>query len=240
MIAVKKLSLGFRPENKAFRTDSLRGTLIDALLDARGSTIPDTFYAGILDPSPPSVISMANQEEGNVLYIDRDNVVFTKDTYKNNGHVDLDKTFGEFRKVWNVIQKVLNLRNIRRIGMLAELRFEAAKNNNLELLSLLSKIPARENTAHFVLQYEHRSPPSNAPLDILKGAFTNTIYQFYDSAVDAASPAEGKINANIDFQRYYSPTLNDRVFEEAQKHLFQFKKELTKFDSEITALGIKK
>ena len=81
MAIVKKLTLGFRPQNRAFRVDSMRGILIDALLDARGTTLSDTFYTGVADTTVPGVISMINQDEGNVLFIDRENVVFTKDAY---------------------------------------------------------------------------------------------------------------------------------------------------------------
>jgi len=142
--------------------------------------------------------------------------------------------------IFGLIQRIVKLKGIRRIGLVAEHRFEPRKNNNTELLSVLTKLPSKTYPARFTLHYENRAPSSGATLDIEKGAFTNSIYDFYDSALDASAPVEGKINANLDFQRYYAPSLNTKITEEAEKHFYEFKKELKKFDDEINNLGFKK
>jgi hypothetical protein len=89
------------------------------------------------------------------------------------------------------------------------------------------------------MQYESRTPSAKGPVNIAKDDFINAIYQFYDSAIDATNPSEGKINANLDFQHYYSPAVTTKIVDETEKLFYAFKKELTKFDQEITGMGLK-
>lgn len=240
MTSVKKLTLGIRPEIRAFRVESIRGLLIDALLEARGIEIPETYYTNIAEGQDGALVSLTNEKEGNYLLVDRENIAFTKDAYRNNGHVDLDKTFKEFIGIFAVVQRVVKLKGIRRIGLVSEYRFDAVKNNNVELLTTLTKLPKLDFPAHFTLHYESRTPSTASPLDTVKGAFTNAIYDFYDSALDTSVPVEGKINANLDYQKYYAPSIDTKIGDEAEKHFYAFKKELKKFDEEIAKLGLKK
>lgn len=240
MAAVKKLTLGFRPEIRAFRVESMRGLIVDALLDARGADIPETYYTDIAESSDRGLVSLMSEKDGNLLIVDKENIAFTKNAYRNNGHVDLDKTFKEFMGIFSVIQRIVKFKGIRRIGLVAEHRFDAVKNNNIELLTTLTKLPNREFPAHFTLHYESRTPSTKSALDTVKGAFTNSIYDFYDSALDKSVPVEGKINANFDYQRYYAPSLDTKILEETEQHFYAFKKELKKFDEEIVKLGLKK
>ncbi|MBC8735620.1 hypothetical protein F6X40_01910 [Paraburkholderia sp. UCT31] len=241
MSIVKKLTLGFRPGNRAFRVESMRGLLIDTLMDARGSALPETFYTLIADPSPAGVVSLMDQEQGNILYVDRDNVVITRDVYKKqNGNIDLEAAFGDFKRVWGVIQGVLKLDNIRRIGIVAEHRYKASGDGSSDLISKITRLPVHDYPANFTLQFESRTHSGKGKLDAAKGAFTNCIYQIYDSAIDATAPAEGFINSNFDYQTYYSPLINTKnVTEEMERHFFAFKRELVKFNSEMDGLGLK-
>ncbi|MGS0742007.1 hypothetical protein ACVBEF_09255 [Glaciimonas sp. GG7] len=239
MNVVRKLTLGFRPDTRAFRVESMRGLLIDTLLDARGIDIPIDYYANIAT-GLDGVFSLMSEGDGNLLLVDKENIFFTKSAYSNNGHIDLDKTFKEFMAIFGVIQRIIKFKGIRRIGLIAEHRFNTVKNNNTELLATLTKLPVMEFPAHFTLHYENRAPSTGSSLDTMKGAFTNCIHDFYDSALDTSVPIEGKINANIDYQKYYAPSLNTKIVEETEKHFFAFKKELKKFDEQILKLGFKK
>lgn len=238
-MAVKKFTLGLQPEKKVFRVDSMVGIIIDALLDARGKKISDTYYTQIAEGGVGGVISLLNSKEGNTLLVDRQNVVFTKSKYPN-GHVNLEEAFSEFKKVWSVIQEVVKFDAIRRIGIVAEHRFDSAKNNNVDLLSSLTKLPTRDHPAHFSLHYEKRVPTKPAEtLDVSKDCFTNCIYDFYDSALDTSAPENGKINANFDYQKYFSPSLSTRLTQEMDSHFHAFKKERLLFEDQLTKLGIK-
>lgn len=240
MAVVKKLTLGIRSEIRAFRVESMRGLLIDALLDARGSDIPETYYTEMAESADRALVSLMSEKDGNLLIVDRENIALTKTTYSHNGHVDLDKTFKEFMAVFGVVQRIVKFKGIRRIGLVAEHRLDAVKNNNIELLNTLTKLPSPEFPARFSLHYEIRTPSTKSALDTVKGAFTNSIYDFYDSALDTSVPVEGKINANLDYQKYYAPSLDTKIIEETEQHFYVFKKELKKFDEEIAKLGFKK
>lgn len=243
MMSVKKLTLGLRPETKAFRVSSLDGLVVDAILDARGKEIPETYYTQIAetrDTGKANSVSLQNSEKSNALLVDRENITFTKSAYPNS-HINLDETISEFKNVWDVIQKVLKLKGIRRIGLVAEHRFEPAKNSSMELLRTLTKLPDRANPASFSLHYESRLPiKPGIPIDAVKGAFTNLIYDFYDSALDTSSPEAGKINANLDYQTYYAPSLDARIVDEIETNFYAFKKELVNFEQELVRLGLRK
>jgi hypothetical protein len=240
MIAVRKLTLGLQPENKAFRVSSLAGQIVDTVLEARGKEIPDTYYTQFGETGKADTISLLGEKGCNLLLVDRQNVAFTKSAYPN-GHINLDETISEFTKIWSIIQKVVKLKGIRRVGLVAEHRFDAAKNNNIELLKTLTQFPHRNYPANFSLHYESRIPAKPADsLDTVKGAYSNLIYDFYDSALDTTAPEEGKINANLDYQKYYSPSLESRIVEEIEAHFYAFKKELQTFEDELAKLGLRK
>jgi len=241
MTAVKKLTLGLLPEIKVFRMTSIWGLLVDALIDARGRQISDTYFTQIAEPSNNfGILTLTNDKDGNSLQIDKHQVIFTKSAYPN-GHVKLDETFAEFKSIWNIIQGVAKLGGIRRIGIVAEHRFEPTKNNNTELVASLTRLAPPQFPAHFSLHYENRIlAKAGEAFDVNKSAFINLIYDFYDSSVDTSFPAEGKINANIDYQKYYTPSLDRKITEEMEAHFYAFKKELEIFDKELVKLGLKK
>lgn len=241
MSAVKKFVLGIRPANKMFRVESLKGLLVDAFLEARGKEISESYYTSIAETGAAPFVALQNEEEGNYLIIDRDNVVFTKSKYKTNSHVDLDEAIGEFRKIWNIAQKIINLKGIRRIGYVAEHRITPNGNNNAELLKALTKISGKEFPFGFNLHFESRAPSKGSTsVDIEKGRFTNVIYDYYDSAMDSAEKEPNKINANIDYQKYFMPLIDTGKFDEMEKVFFEFKKELAKFEAELVKLGLSK
>lgn len=240
MTAVRKLTLGLRTENKTFRIDSIWGMLVDSILEARGKEIPNTYYTQIAETSKKGVVNLLNEDEGNSLLITRQDIAFTKDAYPN-GHVNLDEAFSEFSRVWNVVQKTLKLKGVRRIGIVAEHRLNPPNNNNLELMAKLTKLTGKENVANFSLHFENRVPvKAGTVIDVQKGSFTNLIYDFYDSAIDTTDSEVGKINANFDYQNYFTPSLDTRISEEMENHFYAFKKELVKFDDELKRLGFKK
>lgn len=239
-MSVKKLTFGLQPENKAFRVSSMAGIIVDALLEARGKEISDTYFTQIAETANKGVVSLMNEKAGNTLIIDRQNVALTKSAYPN-GHVKLDESFAEFKVIWGIIQKVVKFKEIRRIGIVAEHRFDVAQNNNIELIGALTKLPSCNSPANFTLHYESRIPAkSGAIIDTAKGGFTNFIYDYYDSSLDTSVPEEGKINANFDYQQYYSPSLDTRIVEEMEAHFYAFKKEQAIFEGELVRLGLRK
>lgn len=241
MSAVKKFVLGIRPANKMFRLDSLKGLLVDAFLDARGKEISENYYTSVAETGAAAFVSLQNEEEGNHLLIDRDNIVFTKNKYKTNTHVNLDEALVEFRKLWAIAQKIVNFKGIRRIGFVAEHRLTPSGNNNADLLETLTTISGKEFPFGFSLHFESRTPSKGSTsVDIEKGKFTNVIYDYYDSAMDAEEKESNKINANIDYQKYFMPLIETGKFDEMEIVFYEFKKELTKFEEEIVKLGLKK
>lgn len=241
MAHVKKLILGLQPTNRMFRIGSLSGVIIDALLAARGNELSVDYYLQIGESKNQVFINLINEKEGNSLFIDTNNVVLTKSAYPD-GHVDLDVTLKEFLAVWNIVNKIVQLKEVRRIGWVAEHRLELPESNNQYLLTKLTKIAPPEHPAKFRLSFENHRPTKD-PLvrpDVSKSDFTNVMYEYYDSAMDTQDPADGKVNANIDFQKYYAPPLQNRLANGIEAHFYAFKTELTTFYAQWTELGLKK
>lgn len=100
MLPVKKFTLGIRPSQKLFRLSSLMGLVIDAVLSCRGEKdIDEEYYSEVSRNVDSSVLLLRNEDRGNILKIDMENVVFTKDLYETDRHFDMDKTIQEFRLI---------------------------------------------------------------------------------------------------------------------------------------------
>lgn len=111
---------------------------------------------------------------------------------------------------------MLHVRNIRRIGIVAEHQIPAKDAKASEaLLGTLTSITSAGHPAKFILKIEDRRFPTKGGIpDFKKDDFINVIREYYDSDVDADHANDGHINANIDVQRYYSPLFNGNVFDE--------------------------
>jgi hypothetical protein len=234
-------SSGERFHPRAHATWSSTQTLIDAVLGCRGEKdIDEVYYSEVSRNVDSSVLLIRNVERGNFLKVDMENVIFIKDLYEIDRHFDLDKSLQEFRQIWNVINDILKLSNIRRIGMFAEHRFPYPSSTPSKILiEKFTKISSPLHPAKFHLRYEDRTFASTIPTpNIKKDDFLNIIYDIYDGEMDASHPEQDQINVNLDVQRYYSPLLNGNVFDEVNKLKKEFQSQKTKFASDLTAKGL--
>lgn len=239
MLPIKKFYLGLQPEIRAFRIDSLIGMIIDTILDARGSDIPNSFYSQIIESSNPVSATLFNIDKSNLIFISKENITFTKSLYPDK-EVNTDQSISEFEKVWNLIQSKVNLKKIRKIGFAAEHRITPDNNPNIQLLMNLTKIENKKNyPSKFNLHFESRSEDiEKLGVDGNSLSFQNIIYDFYDSSLDADSPEPNKFNINFDYQNYYTPAINDKVFPAIRRNFVEFKKELLGFNNELKNLGL--
>ena len=241
MLPIKKYTLGIRPSQKLFRLSSLMGMVIDAVLSCRGEKdIDEEYYSEVSRNVESSVLLLRNEERGNILRIDMENVIFTKDLYETDRHFDIDKTIQEFRLIWKFTNDVLKLSNIRRVGMVAEYRIGPTSGSPSKILiEAFTKITSSSHPGKFQLRYENRSlVNSGSAPNLQKDDYLNVIYDFYDSEMDVSHPQQDHINANLDVQRYYSPLLNGNVFDEINKLKKEFQRQKTNFASDLTAKGL--
>lgn len=242
MIRISKLVLGIRPSQKMFRVESLAGSAIDAILAARSDkTLGDDYFTSVGKAADRSSYRLFNEDQGNVLQIEEANVVFTKDVYLDEQHIDLEDVLAEWRLLWKHVNGVLAVRDIRRIGIVAEHQFKPPNGTaSGRLFEGLAAIPRPQHPGKFMLQFEDRRPTTNKVglPDPTKDAFINVIQHYYDSELDTEHATSGFINANLDVQKYFSPLFNGNIFDEIDVLLKLFKKEKAGLDAEIAKRGL--
>lgn len=242
MMRINKFSIGIRPVSKIFRMTSLSGLIIDKILSERESNkhLDEKYYTQIARNNETGNYKLYNEELGNELNLDLDNVVFIKDYYKSAKTFSLNKVLTEFKQIWTIVNDILKLKDIRRIGMVAEHQIDIDEANvNKKLIESLTTFNKTTHPAKFLLRFENRYPTKEgiAP-DIKKSDFVNVIQDIYDSEFGTENPQKGSFNANIDIQRYYSPLLKANVVEEVKKLNKTFIKETKKFESFLREKGL--
>jgi len=234
MKQIKKFIIGIRPAAKMFRISTVAGLLIDSILAERGSKyLEDKYYSEIASNKEQDFYRLRNDELGNILKIDLTNIIFIKDYYDISKKFSFNKVISEFAHVWNTLNNIIDLKDIRRIGIAAEHQIETGQANvNKNLLKALTSVMDLNHPAKFFLRYENRYPTIEgfAP-DIDKSDFINVIYDYYDGERDVDHPNKNSFNANIDVQRYYSPLLKSNVIHEVKKLNKTFVTEKNKFDN---------
>jgi len=240
MPKIRKLVIGVRPAKKIFRLTSQVGLVLDRIVDAVGDTFPDDYVKLVQKTPDEHHASLISEDGSTALTLNLENILLAKDYYDSHNHCDINKILSEFNSVWSIINSILKLRDIRRIGIYAEYRFQPGKDNaSAELLSLFTNLNRDGVLAKANLSFECRHlAKKEEKLDIKKSDFINIIENYYDSELDTEHSAKGVINANIDVQRYFSPLLNSGVESELAKLSREFDKASGDFFDRLKKLGL--
>ena len=166
--------------------------------------------------------------------------MFSEDFYEDGRHFSYDTFLREFQLIWEAVQPILKIRDIRRIGFYAEHRFEAKAHPSVQLFEAITKLPRSPIVDKFSMQFEVRKPTGKGGLpDPVKDDFYNYITSIYDSSIDTEHPEVGFFNANLDVQRYYSPALNGDVPGAARAIAQEYQKAEPSFFEHLESLGLK-
>lgn len=237
----KQIVIGIQPATRMFRLSSLGGQVIDAILEKRDSSkiLEPDYYDNVSSSVNGSGFALTGEGNGNVLQLLQDNIVFKKSFYNSNKHFNFEKALEEFREVWKVINKIIAVKNIRRIGIAGESRF-SSKEPSLELLKNVTKLTTKDYCDRFNLHYERMRLAKDGTIpDRKKSDFINVITDLYDSAIDTENPEDGCININVDVQRFYAPLTSADVADEALKLYNQeYKKAMDEAQNTMVALGL--
>lgn len=215
----KQIVIGIQPATRMFRMSSLGGQLIDAILEKRDSSkiLEPDYYNSVSSGVNGSGFSLTGEGNGNSLHLLQESIVFKKSFYNSNKNFNFEKVIEEFKEIWKVVNKIIVVNNIRRIGIAVESRFPS-KTPSLSLLKKITKLTTEDYCDRFTLHYEkmHLAKDGTIP-DRKKSDFINVITDLYDSAVDTENPEDGFININVDVQRYYAPLISGDAAVEALK-----------------------
>jgi len=241
MIKINKISIGIRPSSRMFRVTSMAGVLIDNILDLRGGKIiHDEYFSEVFRNLDQGRISLKDEAGTSVLRIDLDNVIFTKDHYESEKKLNIDSVLNEFHELWKSVNGALKIKDIRRIGIVAEHRINLVKNSaSKALLENYTSLGSSGHPAKLMLRYEDRRLTKEGAIpDIKKSNFINVIRDYYDSELDVDHPEDDCINSNIDVQQYYSPLFNGTVYEEVIKLRRIFEDEWKRLGEELKSKGL--
>lgn len=220
MPAVKKFVIGIRPATKMFRMPGLSGAVVDALMAARGNKpLSDDYFSEVAQNPEQNVVSIRSDPKETELRLTHSDIIFLKDYYPTGKKFSFDDILSEFRAVWGITNEIVEVKDIRRIGIAVEFRFDSRTSNpSEELLKGLTGLACNGYPDKFHLRFEQRSFEKNGGIpDRDKGDFYNVITDYYDATMDADHPAEKAFNANIDVQHYFAPLLNRHVVDEVLK-----------------------
>lgn len=241
MLKISKFSIGVRTSSKMFRVTTLAGSLIDNILDLRGSKkISNEYFSEVSKNLEQGQLKLNSNLNGNSLLIDLDNIILTKDFYEESKKLDLKAAIEEFDELWTCINNTLKIKDVRRIGLVAEHRLEV--DEGASTMQLLEKYTSQNSTSQaskFMLKYENHSLAKDGKIpDPEKSSFVNIIREYYDSELDANHPAKGHINTNIDVQQYYSPLLSSNIHTEILKLKKTFNDEWELLETELKSKGL--
>jgi uncharacterized protein (TIGR04255 family) len=239
MAIVRKFTIGVAPFAKMFRMPGLAGAAIDAVLRLRSKSLADDYFKEVGANVERSAYRVSNAEQSNLLQLTEDSIVFTKDYYESESSFDFKKVLDEFRTIWAAVNSVLAVQDIRRIGIVAEYRFNVdSKSSSGWLREKFTTLNTNLHTEKFQLRFEEREFATDglAP-DPKKADFINYIYNFYDSALDTQHSADGYCDVDLDVQRYFAPVLNGNVGDEVLKLHKHFEAAQRRLDEQLKALG---
>lgn len=238
MAVVRKLTIGVQPLFKMFRMNGQAGAVADALLRTRSKNSGAEHFSEIGFNEERTACRVSTEGQTTVIHVSEENIAFVKDYYDGNTSYDFRKVSHEFKAIWTLLSSVLDIRDIRRLGMVAEFRMEVPGNHpSVWLRENLTTSKSPLYTDKFQLSFSEREFATDGGIpDVKKSDFLNYNYKFYDGALDTDHPSRDHVDADLDVQRYFTPVLNGNVgdeliklnrhFEVAQKKLSEFLKVL--------------
>jgi len=243
-MVLNKVVIGVLFNKKSFKLASLGGIVIDDVLALRESNkkLSNDFLTKFSSSNDASNLHVKFVDEKgiNTLSIQSEQFVFTKATSNEGGAVSLDKAIEEFEILWKAANKTLDFPDTRRIGIVGEFNIKANSETSAsnQLISTLLKWSPPNHSGHFSLEFEDRELHTDGSVPDKKSAdYWNSIYSFYPSDEDRDLPQKGKINANLDLQKYYNPAKSDPIRElQIVKKKFTSKK--SDFKEKVKELGL--
>lgn len=241
---IHKFIIGIRFNENMFRLASLGGCLVDEVLRLRSkeTKIGEKFFTKVSSANNRDELfaSFLDDDGINNLTVFKDQVVFKKKSKDAKSSVNIEKAIEEFELFWKTIDNVLSVPDTRRIGFVAEHRVNEKKSGSgtVEMIDKLTKFSKPEFGGHFRLTFEDRRIAADGSMpDPKTSDFINVIKSIYTSEQDLEDKEEGKLNYNIDVQRYFNPAIKNPT-KEFRGIKGTFEKERKAFLAGLSDLGV--
>jgi hypothetical protein len=241
---LNKIVIGTLFNKKAFKLSSLGGIVIDEILSLRETNkkLSNEFLTKFTSSNDANnlYVKFIDDKGINTLTIQSDQFIFSKAASSDEATVNFDKVIEEFEILWKAANKILSFPDTRRVGVVGEFHINATNDTSAsnQLISSILKWSPPEHSGSFLLEFEDRELHSDGSIPDKKTSdYWNSIYTFYPSERDRDIPQKGKINANLDLQKYYNPAKSDPIRElQSIKKKFATKK--SDFKDKVKELGL--
>lgn len=209
-----RIVIGVQLNRKMFRISSLSGQAADALIAANLRKDGSPVFSLISQSNDGGLSLSDGENKGRELVITKDQFVVKRSAENETSSVSFDDVLSFFEPQWKVANEILSFNEIRRIGIVAEFRFEPKVSAGRDMVSSLLKLPSKGECGHFKLQFDEQNKISqdSRPIDQKKDDYENIIRNFYLSEMDE-TPVDGLITATVDYQRYFNPAKRDGIKE---------------------------
>lgn len=244
-----RFAIGILFRDKMFRLPSLHGLVIDEILtmirkeDKFNSDFFNLIKPSISQEEKLSMVHLSGQsgDYENNLEITPGQFVFKKNIIADKDkHVEKEDAIDEFSDIWDLCDGILKFPHIRRIGIYGEFKIPEKDQDqaSIELIDKLTHFTPPNDSGRFKLTFDEREYESNeSNKNEETAAFWNKIYTFYISKMDETRE-DGTINANLDIQRHYNPTLKKLTGKELKGVFNRFVKEKGTLKKELIRLEL--
>ena len=242
MNPIQKFTIGISPHTKMYRVTNVGGQIVDRILALRLKELDENFFAEVHQQVDLNGYRIMSADKGTYLVFNEQSVIFTCDLHDSESTFNFDSFMRSFKFIFESINGILQISDIRRIGIVAEYKYKPAKG---KLPSpwlkeqFCSNLSLESHTEKFQLRFEDRAlaPDGLAP-DPKKADFINSIVQIYDGAADADHPSSDFVFANLDVQRYFAPVISGKqVLEATGKLKKTFDQNSKKLNEQLLKLG---
>lgn len=234
--------IGIHFNEKMFRLQSVGGLVIDSILKLRDTEIKNDYFTKVstsLTRENEYTISLIDDSGENIIVISPEQFVFKKKSITEGSTVNVIKAIEEFQILWKTANKIILFPASRRIGFVGEIRINERKSGDsgLQLIQAITKFNSPASCGRFHLTFEDRELTKEGKLaNVDSDDFWTKHLSFYNSEIDE-TPEKGKINANIDVQRYFNPAKVDPL-KELNAIKSRFTEEKTKFKNQLKNIGL--
>lgn len=242
MTPIQKFTIGITPHMKMYRIANVGGQIVDRILALRLKQLDENFFTEVHQQVDMNGYRIAGADKGNYLIFNDQNIIFTCDLHERESTFNFDSFMRNFKFIFEEINSVLQISDIRRIGLVAEYKYKPPGGKVVSAWlkdQFIPKISLESYTDKFQIRFEERAlaPDGLAP-DPKKADFVNSIVQIYDGALDIDHPNADYIFSNLDVQRYFTPVISGKqAIESISKIKKTFDQHNKKLNEQLLKLG---
>lgn len=123
MSSIQKFTIGISPDVKMYRVANVGGQIVDRILALRLKELDESFFTEVLQQVDHNGFVITGKDKGHSLIFNEQNIDFTYDLFEQESVFNFDSYMRNFKFIFEAINALLQIRNIRRVGIVAEYKY---------------------------------------------------------------------------------------------------------------------